>query len=87
MTSKIMPKKKRSPKESSLAPNFEAKLYFRAIYPSAISVNPTNRTNPEKRYLLSNVSNNPNDSIIRNKDMILGIDLLNCIQSEHLQKY
>lgn len=72
---KIIPKNSRSANESSRAPNLETKLYFRAIYPSATSVNPMRRIKQENSHCLFNVSNNTNESNIRKSDMKFGIDL------------
>lgn len=74
----------KSAKESSLAPSFETELNLRAIYPSAISVNPIRMIKQEKIQSESNVSNNTKDNIILSMDMILGIDFFISIKSIYL---
>jgi len=77
----MIAKKIRSDKESSLVPSFETKLYLRAIYPSAISDSPIIKTRQRNNHSTFHVSNSTNESIIRNNDMIFGIDFFKDITS------
>lgn len=71
----MITKKIRSDIESRLAPSLDVNSYLRAIYPSAISDNPINKTTHTNSHSTSNVSNNMNDKTILEIDIAFGINL------------